>query len=393
MLVVAAAVVLALAVPTAAVTASEDDLGGVVLAAHDGPNGQYATVQNGELSVAFEELNDDAVTTADNVFTITADDDVDCIGVWVELDGAVVYRGEDPADRMDGESDAVALAGGETVAVGFEFDTETPLPSSDNMTIHAEEADGCAEQDQSDTGGAPPTLTPPNGSDGGASFAVNLSVERTGVPGERNATVTVENTGDVEGTFVANLTVDGTVVATRSVTVPAGETRRLTFTYQFKTAGTYQLGVGDSRMAVTVDDAEVAATPDIVVTSVSVDDRNLEPGDSTAVVATLENTGDESGERTVELVVAGVVVDTVTVTVDPGETRTVRFERTFETPGVYDVAVGGVTGGSVVVRAGDTTATRVLDSNLASTLFIPVLVGLLLALRRRQSLAAVWRRR
>ena len=65
-LVIAVVVALALAVPTVAMTqGGEDDVDGkVTIAPADGPNGEYATVENGELRVDFDRLNDEAVTTA-----------------------------------------------------------------------------------------------------------------------------------------------------------------------------------------------------------------------------------------------------------------------------------------------------------------------------------------
>ena len=59
-LAVAVVVALALAVPMIAMThGGEDDVDGkVTIAPADGPNGEYATVEDGELRVDFDRLNE-----------------------------------------------------------------------------------------------------------------------------------------------------------------------------------------------------------------------------------------------------------------------------------------------------------------------------------------------
>jgi len=55
--------------------------------------------------------------------------------------------------------------------------------------------------------------------------------------------VTLENNGDVEGTYTVDLQSDGTTIETMDVTVGAGETRTVSLTHQFDTAGEYVLTV------------------------------------------------------------------------------------------------------------------------------------------------------
>ncbi|MDS0260260.1 PKD domain-containing protein [Haloarcula sp. S1CR25-12] len=64
-------------------------------------------------------------------------------------------------------------------------------------------------------------------------------------PGQStDVTATVANRGDANGTYALELTADGSVVASQSVDVPAGEERTVTVTPAFETAGTYALAVG-----------------------------------------------------------------------------------------------------------------------------------------------------
>lgn len=91
-----------------------------------------------------------------------------------------------------------------------------------------------------------------------ADFAVaDAALSSTAAAAGENVTVsaTVENEGNASGTYTATLTVDGEVVAREEVRVPAGETKRVTFTYRAETAGRKRLAVGG------VDAGTLAVTP------------------------------------------------------------------------------------------------------------------------------------
>lgn len=480
------ALVLGLAVPTAAVTATEDDAGAVTLSPHSGPNGQYASVSGGELAVEFGALNDEAVTTADNVFNVTAD--TDCAArVWVEIENVTAYRGDERSNPVDSEANAAIIAPNDTLQVGLAVDTRGTTPNPGSMTVHAEETAACGGSSSNPTD---PTTTPtstddtttttPNGTDE-SEFAVEVSVENGSDAGERVITVAATNTGEAEGTFVAEPEVDGTPVGSKAATLFPGETRELTFTWRPDEEGTYTLTVGGKTVMVDVatpngpapafrvtalepDDDEVAvgSTTRVVATventgdaagtytavltdngtvvaerevevpagerrdvtfevsfdeggehelavgdrsatvavtgdrlvqirDAAVQDDRVTPGNATTIAVTLENTGDVDGERELALRIAGVTVDTVTVSVPAGETRTVALGWTFDTPGIYSVGVSGVDAGEVTVQAGDSTTNRLLTSGLQVIAGVPLLVGLLLALWRREDIAALAR--
>ena len=58
-----------------------------------------------------------------------------------------------------------------------------------------------------------------------------------------NVQANVKNTGEVGGSYLAELKVDGDIVETREVNVDAGATETVSFTYSQDTDGTYILGV------------------------------------------------------------------------------------------------------------------------------------------------------
>ena len=159
-LVVAAVVVmLALAVPTMAVAGASggEDVSNVVeLSPHDGPNGKYATIVDGELRVDFEGLNERATTTADGVFDVTSTAD-EQIEVWVAVDEDAItpYEGDDPTATLDRDSVA-ELDPGETLTVGFSIDTHDEVSEDGTVTIGvrypADDADDDDDSDEDDRG-------------------------------------------------------------------------------------------------------------------------------------------------------------------------------------------------------------------------------------------------
>ncbi|MFC3959122.1 CARDB domain-containing protein [Halovivax cerinus] len=84
---------------------------------------------------------------------------------------------------------------------------------------------------------------------GEASFAVSdAAVSDTDVDVGDTVTVTatVENTGATDGTYTAELRVDGSVEDTTEITLGAGESGTVTFEYAFADTGTYDVSVGDA---------------------------------------------------------------------------------------------------------------------------------------------------
>lgn len=169
-------VAIALVVPTVAMSGGGvDDVDGKVeLVPHDGPNGEYATVEDGEIRVDFAQLNEDAKTTAHDVFNVTSTAN-ETIEVWVETDvneSVTPYRGDDPGASIDSEN-AVTLEPNETVSVGFSVETFGNTPNSGNFTVGVRDPEdgssgggssGGSGSNTADSGVTPtptPTPTPP----------------------------------------------------------------------------------------------------------------------------------------------------------------------------------------------------------------------------------------
>lgn len=236
---------LLLAVPTAAVglgasdtTAESDATEGVVLTAAS----QYATVEDGELTLDFDRLNVDARTDVDAVFEVTTADDS---RVWVDHDvrGVTFYTDGDRETAIDA-ADPVSLSSDESVTIGVSIDTHEAPTGTEAFTVVVETADEGDDRaaDRNETAA---------GEDGdlaGELAVTNASVDATNVTvGDRlTVTATVSNPTDRRIADRIPILVDGAVVDDHRVELAPNETRTLTVGWTPDSAGVYRLSVGET---------------------------------------------------------------------------------------------------------------------------------------------------
>lgn len=145
----------------------------------DSKNSQYAKQQpNGELVVNLNQkakgvtgqgVNPDAVSSFDNVFTIT-NQGTQSVSVWLEdsSDRVSFYVGGDTSNRPSSQGGAVTIGVGETKNIGVVVDATdkgagtTFLDGDDDMIIHAVASGSQAPKEAADGAG---------GSSGGGSDA------------------------------------------------------------------------------------------------------------------------------------------------------------------------------------------------------------------------------
>ena len=136
----------------------------------DSPNAKYAKQQpNGELVVNLNEkaegvtdegVNPDAVSSFDNVFTIT-NQGTEPVKVWIEdqSENVAFYVGGDTANRPDSQGGAITVGVGESKQVGVMVDATDQgagtqfLDGDDDMIIHAVAPDASAPEEAADGSG------------------------------------------------------------------------------------------------------------------------------------------------------------------------------------------------------------------------------------------------
>ncbi|MEY7848944.1 CARDB domain-containing protein [Natrarchaeobius sp. A-rgal3] len=301
--VITACVLLALAVPTAAVGVGEDHATEDVTLE---PTSTHASIDDGELRLDLEALNGQAATQVDDVFAVGVNlDTVDRIWVENDVDGVSFYDSDDRTTITD--SSPLEFDDGATASIGVSIDTRVAPEGAETFTIVVGyEGDGVGDGDEDDEGSAP----------GGGNGAVGI---------------------------------------------PVGD----------------DTGKTDEGQPAAIEQTDLEASP-----------TTLEPGETVTVNATYENVGNKSGEHTVEFVADGTLVETESIELAPDESETVDFEWTPDEPGTYELAVDGVSAGSIEVQ-GSTVfpiENRELPASVTAALAPPTAIGLFLAItnvRRR----------
>jgi len=187
---------------------------------------------------------------------------------------------------------------------------------------------GCAEQ--------PTQLKPPH-------FEVSqLLLEPVEIrPGESvTVTVVLSNIGEEQGTYDAELIVDGSIAETKSVTLLGGESTTLSFEIVREAEGHYTVEIGGLTSSFEVR----APTPaEFELSELVVEPAECLPGQVVTATVVVSNVGEEQGTYHVELTVDGSTVETKSITLRGGESTTVSFEIVREAEGQYTVEIGGLT--------------------------------------------------
>lgn len=205
-----------------------------------------------------------------------------------------------------------------------------------------ENGDGNESESESGNEGAnrtdsEPRITVTDASVSGTEITVEDSIEVTG---------TLENRDDREGTFYAELRIDGAIVDTKEVTVEAGGTETVTFSGSFAEPGEYDVSINDVEAGTVIVELP---PPEFDLVEASVSATTVAPGETLEVTARITNVGGQEGTFGAELRIDGTTVETRDVTIGAGESSSVRFEYAFEDPGTYEVGVGEVNVDTVVV--------------------------------------------
>lgn len=148
--------------------------------------------------------------------------------------------------------------------------------------------------------------------------------------------VTMVNESTVEASRSLSLKLDGTEVATRTVTLDVGETSTEQFTVSAPDApGSHQITIdGLSRSFIVLAPAVLNLVPPLTVSPAEVD-----PGDTVRVEARLRNDGEVDGQSVVILRINGEVEARTAVRVPAGNTEAVSFEVSRTEPGDYSVEI------------------------------------------------------
>ena len=316
----------------------------------------------------------------------------------IDAYAAIQYLAGDQAlfDVSDATLDENTILEGETVTVTATVENTGNAEGQFDAELDLTDADGVTETVDTETLSLQPgeteTVTLVGSVDESGTYTTAVSGEPAGeLTVERPATfelssgslsddtvvegdsigvsATVENVGDREETFTAELYVDDALESETDVSVSGGESETISFSYEPPEAGAYEISIrgDDGDGDTTATDAGVLtveeATAEFETSGVTLDPETILEGDSVTVEATVENVGTADGEHETTLYVDGAVRDTETVEIAPGDTETVTFEEAFEDAGTYDLAVDNEHAGELAVL--EPADIEVVDADLS----------------------------
>ena len=180
-----------------------------------------------------------------------------------------------------------------------------------------------------------------------------------GETAEATATVTNLDSESTEFDAEFRLTDDGgsvITVATETLQLNAEESTTVTLSGSVDLAGTYSADVsGEPAGQLTVEGPAV-----FELSEGTLNQTEIEPGESVEATATVENLGDETGTVTAELEVNGSVEQTTNETLAPGESTTVAFEYEPPDEGSYGIQIvaDDNDGGETAADAGTLTVSE-----------------------------------
>ncbi|OYR42841.1 CARDB domain-containing protein [Halorubrum sp. Hd13] len=158
-------------------------------------------------------------------------------------------------------------------------------------------------------------------------------------------TATIVNVGTESGTHTATLVVDGESVATQALDIGPGDSETVVFSRAFDEADEYAIAVNND----TAGTLSVLEPANVSIRETTLSSETITAGESVTVTVVLTNDGDVDGELTTQLRDGNATLGTDIRTVGPDANETVRFNRTFETSGDYDLAVNNDGVGTLAV--------------------------------------------
>jgi hypothetical protein len=164
--------------------------------------------------------------------------------------------------------------------------------------------------------------------------------------------VNVTNTGDLEGEYIANLTINNALVANQSIILPGNDTSAIVeFTYLAETVGNYTVEIGGLTGSFRVKEAPPTAS-NIRLSNMLVNPYEGWVDQPITVTVVATNQGSETDTLSVKLYVDDALVENRKIELAAGETSKVEFTFNVTTEGKHPFKVNSLTGSFVIVPTG-----------------------------------------
>ena len=169
-------------------------------------------------------------------------------------------------------------------------------------------------------------------------------------------TVNVSNVGDLQGEYVANLTVNGVLEEDQTVLIPGRNSTIVEFTVIKETEGTYTVEIGDLSGSFTTKTPPPTSSK-IGLSKLVINPFEAWPGETITATVTATNIGEEQDSLSVRVMINDLLLERRTIELAAKETMIVEFTFNETTEGKHSLKVNSLTGTFAVVPEGYHTLT------------------------------------
>jgi internalin A len=158
--------------------------------------------------------------------------------------------------------------------------------------------------------------------------------------------VTVTNTGDLPGNFLAVLNVNGEEYQKKMTTITSGGSAELAFSMLFENSGIYNLSVNGIDRILTVKPSPAFFS----MNGLSITPTACEAGEAVQIKFVVVNSGETAGDYTVNCLLDGKLHESRQVRVGGDASQEVAFTLTSQMAGMHEIAINEVLDGSFEVK-------------------------------------------
>lgn len=211
-----------------------------------------------------------------------------------------------------------------------------------------------------------------------ANFDVsNLSISPTqaGLNSNINISALVSNTGDINGTYNADLKVDGSSIQTEAVALEGGQRKSLNFSIPGNAAGTHTVSIGSQVGTYTIKSTQ--STGNLVIKSLTLSSPQVSSGSKVIVTASVDNPGISPVTDDLILKINNRPSQTKTVSLAGDSNENINFSVSENVAGTYSASIGNLYVPFTVEASPEATSATSTGGTVPVTWFL--IVGAILA--------------
>ena len=174
----------------------------------------------------------------------------------------------------------------------------------------------------------------------------DLNITPTQATVDQTITITLNatNLGDQKGSYIANLTIDGTPSLSQTVQLSGSQTKTIEFIIDSASEGSHTVKIGNLEGTFTVQNK-------FTLSDLAINRTQAGIGEPIGISVKITNRVEQNEEYSVTLTINDEVAETKTGRIDGSATISLLFEVTKQTEGIYVFTIGSLNGTFKVLPA------------------------------------------